>query len=38
MHAHKQPRELYLSPTSDRGRDVADRRRLALSMGIQVYF
>jgi len=36
--AHKLPRELYKSPTWDRGKEMADHKRFTLDTNIQVYF
>ena len=37
-HAHTLLKELYKSPTWDRGKEMADHRRFTLATDIQVYF
>jgi len=37
-HARQLPRELYASPTWDRGKEMADHRRFTLATDIKVYF
>src|SRR5450830_267972 len=37
-HAHKLPNELYKSLTWDRGKEMADHKRLTLATDIKVYF
>jgi IS30 family transposase len=37
-HAHKLPREVYKSPTWDRGKELAGHRRFSVATDIDVYF